>query len=276
VTEKLVPKLSAFLRKLIFGSPFGETFPARANPPPVGEDGRTPALRILRRYFSELVFARRGERDPDTGKVGSPVRFQIPEKNIFIEFPDNPDKVAFPALVFLSTDEAEYDSIGLTAYVEEATRDVYAPGTVIQWQYEFVEEFAVEVWASSRAERRAVLAGVETALVPTELMYGVRFTMPEYYNELVCFTAVKRLLADDDNAARNRRTARVVVQMRFNVVSLINYSLLDVRFKTNVNVDEDSNVAIVFPDRDAPAVPKRPDLAVPLLPCDPFGDVQDQ
>jgi hypothetical protein len=171
----------------------------------------------LRDYISELIFFRAGD-------IGNPpIPFQIPKKNIHIEWPDNVEDLVFPSLAFLPS-KGMYDAIGLTSYIEEETRDVFAPGTVLQWQSEYTETFQIEAWASKKAERRALIACLESDLVPTEQMYGVRFTMPDYYNEQVCFTLMSRTNIDDADSAKNRRRARLDVEMRYTVVRLVNYS----------------------------------------------------
>lgn len=246
------------VRDLLQGTPFGETFPARPNPPPLSVDGRTAVLRVLKRYIAALVFYLPGGRN-DAG-VALPARpIRIPPEDIHIEWPDNEASMRFPSIVFLSTAPAEYDAIGLTAYLEEKTRDVHGLGTVLQWQSEYVENLAVEIWASKKAERRSILAGLETALTPTEQMYGLRFKVPDYYGELVCFTVQSRELFDETDAVRNRRRARLVVQVRFNIVALVNYAELTTVAKTSVDVDEDTNMAVTI-DVNAPSDDRPPTL----------------
>lgn len=277
--KNLVFEWTGRLRKLLFGSPFGEVFPRKPNPPPKSVDGRTVALRILREYLSALVFYRPGTVDPRTDVQGDAIPFQIAEDHIHIEMPDNEVALSkYPAIALLSNGEAEYDMIGLTAYVEESTRDRYGFGTVVQWQQEFIEEIAVEIWASSKPERRSILAGLENALVPTEQMYGVRFRMPEYFDQLVCFTPLSRTLVENEDGARNRRTARIIVQMRFNQVALVNYAALTTFLKTESNVDEDTNTPVTLGDIALEVEQQRspkPDFSLPREPCDLADDVAD-
>jgi hypothetical protein len=277
--KKLVFQWTGRLRKLLFGTPFGEVFPAKANPPPKSVDGRTVALGILREYLAALVFYRPGTVDRRTDTQGDAIPFQIPDERIHIEMPDDEVQLnTFPAIALLSNGDAEYDMIGLDAYIEEKTRDRYGLGTVVQWQQEFVEEIAVEIWASSKPERRAMLAGLENALVPTEQMYGVRFRMPDYFDQLVCFTPLSRTLMENEDNVRNRKTARIIVQMRFNQVALVNYEPLTTWLKTEVNVDEDTNTSVTLGDialeNELQASPA-PDPRFPREPCDLADDVAD-
>lgn len=220
-TLLFVPNFSKELRALLFGNPFGEVYPPRRNPPPPIVDGRTHALRILKRYFQELEFVRAGGKDGN-GVELPPISFRVPERDIHVEWPDAPEDVHLPAIAFLGEDRGNYDSIGMTSYVEEASRDVYAPGTILVWMSEYQETFVVEVWSQTKAERRSIIAGLEVAFSPLQQMAGIRFKMPDYFDQLVCFELQDKEIVDDDLAVRNRRRARLRVLMRFNVVALVN------------------------------------------------------
>lgn len=232
------PLLSKFIQKVLFGTPWGTTFPARENPPPPAFDGRTVALRLLRQFISELTFYRANAEGLP------PIPFQIAEKDIHIEWPDNEDDLIFPSIALLSTGPANYDMIGLTGYIEENTRDKHGRGTVVQWMNEYRENLVLEIWASKKSERRAILAGLEAALSPTEQMYGLRFTMPDYFDELVCFSLNDREIIDDPDAAKNRRRARMTIQMRFHQVALVNYNELWTTTKVETDVDLDTDVVV--------------------------------
>lgn len=218
-------------------TPFGEVFPQRPNPPNLPLDGRTIALKILKQYFAELGFFRMGAPNQ------SPIGFRIPARDIYIEWPDDETKLQFPSIVMMGA-PADYEVIGLTAYVEEDTRDIYQKGTVLQWQAEYTELIEVEIWTNTRAERRAVIAGIETAMSPTEQLSGLRFKMPDYYNELVCFTLMTRELIDNPDSARGRRNAKVSIHMRFNVVALVNATDLRPIVETVTDVDLETGIEI--------------------------------
>jgi hypothetical protein len=210
---------------------WGEIFPPRANPPPLSVDGRTVALRALRDYVTALTFYR-------SGGMGKPViPFRIAPENFHIELPDNPQDTKLPSVVIMGS-RADYDVIGLVSYIEEGTLNKFAPGTAVQWQMEHVETINVEIWASAKAERRAILAGLEVAFTPYEQMSGIRFILPDYFNELVCFTIMRREIFDEPDAARNRRRAQIELQMRFNVVTLVNVLPLNSSSTVNTNIDQ--------------------------------------
>lgn len=232
-----VADLPQNLASILFGTPFGRLYPPRPAPPPLAVDGRTVALRILQQYVCALVFfLPMGEGRP-------PRPFRITPDRFFIEWPDYEQDQLFPSITVLSN-TASYDVIGLTAYVEESTRDKYGQGTVLQWQAEYNEHIKLEVRASKRAERRSIVAALETAFSPTEQMSGVRFKMPDYFNELVCFTLWNRALFDEPDAARNRRRAQIELEMRFNIVALVRYAPFSPLVRSNVDVDEDTGVAV--------------------------------
>jgi hypothetical protein len=205
--------LSAF--DFLQGWPFGRVFPPRKDPPFPTVDGRSVALSMLALYISELTFLR-------PGAIGKPpIPMRIPLENIFIEEPDANVDLKMPSIVFRDIGGGDYLTIGLCSFIDEATYNKFGRGTVLQVQTEYNETVTVEIWASTRAERRAIIAGLECALVPTEQLSGIRFLLPDYYDQTATFT-LNRSTRVEDNAGQNRRLARLEVEMRFNVVRPVN------------------------------------------------------
>ncbi len=240
---------------LVFGDPWGSVWPKRAPVPAALQqvDGRTVALRVLRDYVCALVFYLPGEVTPGARKAGPPIPFQVRPENFHIEWQRvEADNFKMPCVV-VEGSRGDYDAIGLVSYVEEETRDRYAPGTVLQWQAEYVETINLELWASEEPALRSMLAGIETAISPTEQMSGLRFRMPDYYDELVCFTLNRRENYGEADASKGRRRAQVEVEMRFNVVALVDALPLQVQTNVEVNVDNDTGLPI-----DLSPVPKAP------------------
>lgn len=206
--------------QLIIGRPFGTVYPPREPPRLPAVDGRTAALRVLRRYVSELAFSLPGDR-------GSPndVQFRIPIEKVHVEQPDNVVELDFPSVVFLPG-AGQYLPVGLSTFLEEESFDRFAPGTVLQVQSEYQETVTLECWAKDMPTRRSMVAGLEAALVPTEQMYGIRFRMPDYFDQPVCFTLLTSMRPDDPDNVRNRRWAHLALEMRFDVVRLVNVQTL--------------------------------------------------
>ena len=233
-----MPVFSPKIRALLQGTPWGEVFPPKANPQPLSIDGRTAALYVLREYVTNLTFYRKmAANEPPQG-------FVVPFDNFQIEAPDSTKDQTFPSIAVIPS-RAKYDVIGLTSYIEEDTLDKFAPGTVVQWQGEYIETIKLEILASKKAERRAILAGLETAFNPTEQMSGLRFTMPDYFNELVCFTIMGREIFNDPDESRGRRKAHLEMEMRFNLVALVNAVKLQTSVSVDVDVDEYGNPVVI-------------------------------
>lgn len=258
--------------ELLFGDPFdGAPFPPQGNPSPAAVDGRTACLRVLGDYLSELVFRRAGDKRPD-GTRGEPIRFRIRPEDIHVEWPDHEDKMQFPSAVLLAgSSPAEYDSIGLTPTLEEATADVLERDAAVWWMSENVELVQLEVWCNTKAERRAIKAGLEEALVPLQQMYGLRFTVPDYYGQVVTFALQRSSVFDEPDGARGRRRVRFELEMRFNQVALARqqkrltaYSEVDVGTGVDTSVPDQ-----VPPERRDPARPGDPYAEDPSLPRDP-------
>ncbi len=172
-------KLSKEVRDVLWMDPFGTVYPPRPNPPPLVEDGRTVALKTLRRYFEDLTFYRPGGRHPASKERLPPIAFKIPHRDIYVEWPDDETELRLPAIALLAQQAADYDTIGMTTYVDESSQDVYSPGTVLNVMGEYVENFVIDIWADTKPHRRSMLIGLEQALSPFEQMAGLRFIMPD-------------------------------------------------------------------------------------------------
>jgi hypothetical protein len=260
----------AELKDILYGDAFGEVFPPKENPDFLTVDARTAAMRVLRRYISLLQFFRAG----DIG--GKPIPFRIPEEDIHIEWPDNEVNLRYPSIVFLSQGRAQLAAIGLGTNLIEDSADRFASGTVLQVQNEYTENFAIEIHASKKPERRAILAGLEIALTPTEQMYGIRFTVKEYYDQVCCFSLGEREIFDEADAALNRRRARLYVELRINTVALVNYRRVEPMMKVNVDVDQDTGVPVDLTPPPCCSIIENPDrpfeeAITPPGPADPFN-----
>jgi hypothetical protein len=237
---------SARILSLLQGPPFGSVFPVRDEPPRALIDGRTAGLRILADYISELTFFR-------PGAVGSaPIAFKIKRDDIQVDaFPDAARDLVFPSIVF-TPGRGVYSPIGLNAFVDESSVDVYGKGSVLMWMSEYTETVTLEIWAAYKPERRSILVGLEQALSPTEFMYGLRFFMPDYYGQLVCFTLSNRQNIDDASGAKTRRRAHMELEMRYTVVALMNYN--DLRTQIVVETADPSPSAAAVIDVESIAV----------------------
>src|SRR5882724_11228910 len=101
-----MPRFTPELLKQIVGSPFGD-FTGRDEPPGLAIDGRTAALRILRKYISELRFWRKGAAN------GPNIPFKISERDFLIEWPDRPIELKLPCIIALPSAPAKYETIGI-------------------------------------------------------------------------------------------------------------------------------------------------------------------
>lgn len=229
----------ARLKRLLVGEPWGSVFPPRPAPPGQSLDGRTAALEVLRDYVCDLRFFRQG------APGAPPIPFQVRPENFHVEWPDNEDDLNSPSIAVIPA-QAKYDPIGLTNYVDEDSLDVFGRGTVLQAVDEYQEQIKLEVHASHVSERRALLAGLETAFQPTEFMAGVRFKMPSYFGQIVTFGLLTRELVEGPDSAKNRRKATVTLDMRFVVVSLQNVAKMTPHVRLDVDSDADTGVEVVL------------------------------
>jgi hypothetical protein len=210
------------LSKLVVGTPYA-SFPPRPAPAAVSVDVRTRGLRVLKRYMSLLNFYRPGDKDPVTGELGEPILFKIPPADIHIGWPDGEVELRRPSLVFMTLQNPETEPPGMGPQVMEETCDQFGFGTVLQRVGYRTERFAIEIHASSKAESRSIISCIAYALNPTQENRGVRFLLPDYYEQVVEFWQESDRQRDEESAIRNRREASVEVTMSQTLVVLIPY-----------------------------------------------------
>jgi hypothetical protein len=208
------------------GDPFGAIRPQPPSRPLPDVPGRKHALDMLREYISELTFTRPGARGQP------PIRYRIPKDNIHTEQPPNVWEMVLPAIVFRPGD-GDYAAIGLSAYLDESTKDKYEKGTAVQENSEWQETIALECWAEQPPQRSSMVAGLEKALTPTEQRAGVLFRLPEYFDQTVRFTLEKGMYPEDPESVRNRRWAILPVLMEVNVCALVDVVELQPSVDTN-------------------------------------------
>lgn len=236
---------SDFIRKVLVGFAWGEVYPGKPAPPPTAVDGRTAALRVLRRYLSELTFYR--ENKSGAAMIG----FSIPLKDIHIEWPDSVDiERELPVMALISGGPIDYQFVGMGNWVDESTRDVHGKNTVLQVQNENVETIFIEVLCASKQERRALREGIVNALSPTELMAGIRFKVPDYYNQTATFSVQKGTIVEDGDSVKNRRALRIEVEMSYLGVVLVN--TLPLTPVTTLFVDTEDGATVIDLDPEDP------------------------
>ncbi len=198
--------------------------------PGLGIDARTGALSALREYISELTFYKPGD-----GKRIVP--FQLPIADIHIEQPDGESDMVYPSIVF-ETGEAGYDMMG---YFDESSKDLFGKGTVLFVHWERKETITIRVNTQYRAERRAILAGIEFACAPTEEICAFRLLCKDYFNQSCGYILKGSRVGDDAQSANNRRSATLTLHVYINVVQLVHYRDMYVVPETRVSDSDDDS-----------------------------------
>lgn len=203
-----------------FIKPIGKVFPSRPLQPLPDFDARTHALRRLREFISVLDLHRTGM------KGGQPIRYRIPIENIHIEQPDSVVDLKMPGVAFLPG-RAEHFSYGLgSPELCEESIDLFGKGTALAKLSEHVEQIIVELWASERAERRSMVAGISTAFRMCSTSYALRLTLPNYYGLNATFALDSTQYIDDPDVVRGRRRAHLLVTMSVPEIVLVNVERL--------------------------------------------------
>jgi len=217
--------LSDALKETMIGPFYGDIIPPVDAPVGVPYDARSAALRMLRWFLSELTYFRRGAVDPVTG-IATSIPFQVKINNIHYEAPESEDSQDIPSIAFIPGD-AEFQNAGFGPAVLEDSYNEFGTGTVLVKQYEYNEKFKIEVTGQSKAERRGLIVGIDSAMATTEGAYGIRFKIPDYYNVPCSFTLDGRTV-DDAEGSKKRWVVRYRCELRVTAVSLQNVKLMDI------------------------------------------------
>lgn len=220
IQQPNVRREPASKREFVLGDPpLENVYPPRKRQPFPDKDSRTLALETFADFLSTLVFRRAGE------KGGPPIPFRIPRQDIHVEQPDNVHDLRFPSISFLPG-PGQYIEFGLgEADIRDDTLHLYGRGTVVIQPAEYQEVFVLEVWAAKSPERRAVVAGIEAALLSQQHSYALRLRLPQLFNSTATFALESRLLVESQ-AERNRRVAQLNITLGVCVARLVNASEL--------------------------------------------------
>lgn len=232
------------LRSIVEGALWGDVVPEQVPPPMPHLDARQHAVAALLDYLALETF--RIDDSPN-----APKGFRIPRLHLLDEWPDDEKTLTFPTIVALPG-EVTIIPHGLVNDVDESTRDVFAPGTSLLVTHEHQERFPLEVWATTRFERAAIVATLERTFDPTEERSGLLLELPRYFDQVARFTLEGSQKIDDPDAARRRRRARMTIRLEVEVVRLVAVSELEPSAEVEVVSKDDPTP--VTPD-DPPTVP---------------------
>lgn len=209
----------------------GEIFPARTEPLLPDFDARTRALEAFGKFLSTLEFQRTGEDG------GSAVPFRVARKDIHIEWPDHPEELVFPCIAFLPS-RAGYNTFGLgPARIIPETIGVFGEGTALLNLAEYAETIIVEVRGSKKAERRAMMAGIEVAMGSFDNSWAVTLVLQDYFDVSATYSLMERENIDDPDNARNRRRGHFYIEMTTCLVRLVDVNTMCPVANVFVDVD---------------------------------------
>lgn len=181
------------------------------------QDARSAAFDRLKLFVSLLRFFRKGD------KGGAPYEFRVPLENVLEEWPDAEKDLKLPSVAFIAGPGIhEPLALGPPVICEESV-GVFGPNTALEQTGVYREQIGVEAWAHGKAERRALVAGLQLAFTSAPGSYAIRMKLPAYYGQIATFVLDETVYADDPDVVRGRRRASLRVTMTVPEVRLVRY-----------------------------------------------------
>lgn len=176
----------------------------------------------LAKYLQSLTFRIDGMDDLDT-------TFQLID--IKHQWPRPDEALNYPCASIIDTGGLKMDAHNFTPTPFEETVGLYdymvgytgyPPRTVLWKESGASCEFQVDFWASDKAMRQAIEAGIHAAFSPNEGRYGIVVEGPElYYSRKIRYSLMSTIYDDSENTSYpNERRLRCVVASDCDIVSL--------------------------------------------------------
>ncbi len=224
--------------------PIGLVSPPRTDAPNLPDKGaRFHALSRFLDFCAALPFMRTMQ--------GEPQAFRVPRAQMFVDQPDSvvgaPDGAPLPTLAFLTSendDMSEEDGWLGPSQIMDETANVFAPNTVLFWVGDLIEDVILEVVSDKPAKRRAIIEGLKQALRSSDDGGALRLVLPGYFNQIATFTYQTAEYEQEPDAVRNRRRARLKINLYVPEVMLANAVtfLPFITVTTGVDVDTSGDV----------------------------------
>lgn len=185
-------------------------------------DVRTALARGLKEYMEQLA----------TVFNGMPYAFEVVKQTW-----GEPEELAkYPGAIVYATGAGAYDASKFTPMVNSTRRIALPDGRYVVSPAEFVQDLAVEVWATSPEERQALVQMMEDALNPSTFRYGVLLELPHYHSERATYEMMTMAYEDTEiDAKRRYRKAMFAVTGRVPLVRL--FSIPTAKPRSVVEVD---------------------------------------
>lgn len=225
-SKKKIAPTEPTATSLLVGNPFGvsegEHF---AKLPPEARDARKLSLLILKKYLCEQTICIPG----DNG--GKDIEFKISSDLFYIEPPKKlPEPAKYPS-IGVQPISTEYMEIGLGDNEKHATLDMYGKGTCLYGVADYNETFKLIVMCNSAPQRTAIKRMIEMACIPTEALAGIRFRMPDYFDETCTFT-FQTAQHDDGFVVNGRYDLDITFLLYVDVVRLVYVNRLEPIIRT--------------------------------------------
>jgi hypothetical protein len=183
--------------------------------PPFTANQETDARVALTRGLAEYLSPMEGQ-----AQGGRKVRF----KNVFEEAAEPEELGAYPAVAVTLQGSGIYEPRTMAPTLDPRDRIPAPDGRYLLAHADFVQDLAVQCWATDPEERMAITLMLERAFNPSPNRYGFILELPHYFNARGAYSLKELSIADDpDGTARRLRVATFVLSARIPLISLFTF-----------------------------------------------------
>lgn len=176
------------------------------------KDPRTLALEQLKAFLLLITFRRTVAAGQEEGQP-----FRLKASQIHVEAPDDAGSgtdADLPTIAFIGgTGSHVQDDLGGVNFFEE-TYGIAGPGTAVARLGEYVEPFILEIVAASKADRRALVAGLQRVFRLINESNSLYLKLPQLFDTVANFDLTSSIpVLDEVYADQNRRKAQLFITL---------------------------------------------------------------
>lgn len=143
-------------------------------------------------------------------------------RKLFSTYAEQEDEAVYPSAAITTDGPGTYDAAKFNAGINKGDAIPDVPEAYLLTSTDLVQNMTLEVWATSNAERAAVMLLLEEVLFPVEWMYGMRIAVPYYYGLHAEYLPLDSIYLDSAEDAKKRfRKVEITIEARIPIARVV-------------------------------------------------------